>query len=202
MFGLMVLLAIGLYLLVSLLAVRGAIGFARRNGKSAMRWGWGAALVMWLIPFWDWIPTVLVHEHYCSTEAGFWVYKTVDQWKAENPGVLETLKTNNPPVSVSSHDDNGNNWSYTDKLNQRINYISSTENYGPFFANMRRSTTELTDSKNNKVLGKYVDFSSSGRKLRADWPWRFWLEIDHCESNLEKVVQVREFKDQFKGNEK
>ncbi|MDZ4098121.1 MAG: hypothetical protein U1E13_05400 [Methylophilaceae bacterium] len=45
MFGLMVLIAFGLYLLISALVVRGAIGYARKNGKGTKRWGWGAALV-------------------------------------------------------------------------------------------------------------------------------------------------------------
>lgn len=200
--GFVIVIALGLYVLISIGVVAWSINYAKKNGKSAIRWGLSAVLVMYLIPFGDWIQTVITHKYYCSTEAGFWVYKTPEQWKAENPGVMEVLQANKPPISVSSQDDNGNNWSYTDKLNQRINYISVTKDYGPFFTHMRRSTTELTDATNSAVLGRYVDFSSSGRKRRADWPWRFWLEADHCESNLKNIVQVREFKEQFKGNEK
>ncbi|MBK7764911.1 MAG: hypothetical protein IPI44_01795 [Sulfuritalea sp.] len=89
--GILIVGAMGLYLLIAFGVVIGAISHARKHGKSTKRWGWGAALVMYLIPFWDWIPTVAVHQYYCATEAGFWVYKTPEQWKKENPGVMETL---------------------------------------------------------------------------------------------------------------
>jgi hypothetical protein len=47
--------------------------------------------------------TVAVHQYYCAKDAGFWVYKTLGQWKAENPGVMETLVSNKarPPVQTS-----------------------------------------------------------------------------------------------------
>lgn len=35
-------------------------------------------LVFWLIPFWDWLPTVLYHRHLCKTEAGVKIYRSVD----------------------------------------------------------------------------------------------------------------------------
>lgn len=95
MIGLLVLGAIGLYLLISVLVVRWAIRHARANGKSAKRWGWGAALGMYLLVFWDWIPTVAVHQYYCAADSGFWVYKTLDQWKVENPEGLEKIEKEN-----------------------------------------------------------------------------------------------------------
>src|ERR1017187_2359067 len=94
MIGPVVLGAALLYLLISIAVVRWAIRYARDNGRSAKRWGWGAALVMYLIPFWDWIPTVATHQFYCAKDAGFWIYKTPEQWKTENPGVMEILVAN------------------------------------------------------------------------------------------------------------
>ncbi len=91
MFGLAYLIAFVVYLTVSILVVRWAVRYARKREKSGMLWGFGAAFIMYNLVFWDWIPTVVSHKYYCSTEAGFWAYKTVDQWKAENPGVMETL---------------------------------------------------------------------------------------------------------------
>jgi len=96
--GFLILGAMGVYLLVSVGVVLAAIGYARKNGRSAKRWGWGAALVMYLIPFWDWLPTVAVHQYYCATESGFWIYKTFDQWKRENPVGMETLATGHLPA--------------------------------------------------------------------------------------------------------
>ena len=97
MFGLAFLLVFGLYLLISIGVVRRAIRYARENGRSAKRWGWGAALVMYSLVFWDWLPTVATHQYYCVKESGFWVYKTLAQWKKENPGVMEGLAMNHLP---------------------------------------------------------------------------------------------------------
>ena len=63
MFGLMVFGALGLYLLVSIGVVLWAIGHARKHGKSAKRWGWGAVFVMYNLVFWDWLPTVAMHKY-------------------------------------------------------------------------------------------------------------------------------------------
>ena len=89
--GVGILGALALYLLISIAVVFGTGRHAKKRGKSALRWGAGAALIMYLIPFWDWLPTVAAHQYYCRTEAGFWVYKSVEQWNLENPGVMETL---------------------------------------------------------------------------------------------------------------
>ena len=89
--GLVIFAALGLYLLISIGVVAWAIWYARKHNKNIWLWGFGAAFIMYNLVFWDWIPTVVAHKYYCSSEAGFWVYKTLDQWKAENPGVLEGL---------------------------------------------------------------------------------------------------------------
>ena len=81
MFGLAVLVVMGLYLLISIVAVRAAVIYARKQGRRAWVWGLVTAVVMYNLVFWDWIPTVATHQYYCATEAGFWTYKTVDQWK-------------------------------------------------------------------------------------------------------------------------
>ena len=114
----MVLLAIGLYLLISVLVVRGCIGYARRNGKSVMRWGCGAILAMYLIPFWDLLPTVIANQYNCASNAGFFVYKTIDQWKVQNPGVLETLSITHLPeenrikLDINDYSGDGRNRKY------------------------------------------------------------------------------------------
>lgn len=86
MYGLLVFGALGLYLLISIGVVLWAIRHAHKSGKSGKLWGWGAAFVMYNLMFWDWIPTVVAHKYLCATQSGFWVYKTLDQWKEENPG--------------------------------------------------------------------------------------------------------------------
>lgn len=95
--GLVVFAVIGLYLLLSIGVVKGAMALARNGGGSVNLWGWGAALVMYLIPFWDLLPTVAAEKYYCATESGFFTYKTLDQWKEQNPRVIETLSITHLP---------------------------------------------------------------------------------------------------------
>lgn len=35
-------------------------------------------LSVWLIPFWDWLPTVIYHDYLCRTEAGVKIYRSVE----------------------------------------------------------------------------------------------------------------------------
>ena len=197
--GLVILGAVALYLLLSVFAVHGAIKYAKKNGKSAKRWGWGAALVMYLIPFWDWLPTVAVHQYYCSKDSGFWVYKTLDQWKAENPTVMETLTTQRVP-QYKVERSNGYSISTT-YWNARIN--STLKRQDKVFPNLWRREDEIFDTQTNTVLAKYVGFSTSQEQRQAGWSgWKFWLDSENCMDGQEKVVGFVKFVNQFKGAEK
>lgn len=169
--SLVIFAAIGLYFLISIGVVAWAIRHARKSGKSVKRWGWGAALVMYLIPFWDWIPTVAVHQYYCAKDSGFWVYKTVEQWKAENPGMAETLVANKTAVSIQN--------AYV--LNQRFNWVIKRVPYFPL-NHMLREEQQVVDSKTDEVLARYVDYSASHEPRQAGWAgWKFWLDSPHCD---------------------
>lgn len=98
MMGLAVLIFFGLYLLVSIWVTSKAVAWAKANNRRAWVWGSLAAFFMYNLVFWDLIPTLVAHKYYCSTQAGFWFYKTPGQWKAENPGVEQTLKRSLSPT--------------------------------------------------------------------------------------------------------
>lgn len=81
MIGLLVILVVGGYLLVALLVTYFVVklagkGGALRRGKFIA--GFFTLFVFWLIPFWDWIPTVVYHKHLCDTEAGTKIYRSVE----------------------------------------------------------------------------------------------------------------------------
>ena len=164
--GFVILVALLLYLLLFIGVVLGAVQYARKHGKSTKRWGWSAALVMYLIPFWDWIPTVAIHQYYCATEAGFWVYKTLDQWKAENPGVIETLVAN-VVSSPADHEGDEDDWTNTYHLNQRINQIGTHQ--GPLIFYRWRWESVLVDNKTNEKLARSVDFYTTQVRTGGGW---------------------------------
>lgn len=196
MFGLIVLAAIGVYLVISIAVVRGAIKHARSHGKSAKRWGWGAAFGMYLLVFWDWIPTVAVHQYYCATESGFWVYKTLDQWKKENPGVAETLIYDKKMPHVETP------FGTETVLNQRFIHMYRYE--GPFLFNRWRIETEIRDSKNNEVIAREIGFSTSQERQRAGWSgWKFWLHSERCKlENHRDQGSFNKITAQFEGVKK
>jgi hypothetical protein len=180
--GLVILGAIALYLIISIVVVLFSARAAKRHGNSPWRWGGGVALVMYLLVFWDHIPTVLVHEYYCAKEAGFWVYKTVDQWKAENPGVLETL--------VAYKDGRSANGAYI--LNQRFNW--TVKKTGPLWLNRWRRHYEVVDSQSGELLARYIDFSTGNGNIGGEPPLRFWLQSEYCSSgepNYGKFLLVK-----------
>jgi hypothetical protein len=198
--GFVIVVALGLYLLISIGVVAWAVNHAKRKGKSATRWGWGAVLVMFLIPFWDWLPTLAVHQYYCSAEAGFWVYKTVDQWKTENPGVLETLISNRGQVRNSIGD--MNNYANTSVMNQRFLFLA--KHNGPLFLNRWRYEQEIVDRETGTVLARHIDFSTSQERRQAGWTgWKFWLDSRQCSSYSHMDSgSISSIENQVEGKEK
>jgi predicted PurR-regulated permease PerM len=98
MIGLLVLVVGAIYLAVLVFVTRAAYRWASRKGLPKSRrilTVAGGFLLVYLPVFWDHIPTLIMHKYYCEKEAGFWVYKTLEQWKTENPGVIEGLVSYN-----------------------------------------------------------------------------------------------------------
>ncbi|MEQ1599591.1 MAG: hypothetical protein ABL880_09530 [Methylotenera sp.] len=179
--GLVIILALGLYFLIAIGVLLWAISYAKQHGKSAKRWGAGAALVMFLIPFWDWLPTVAAHKYYCETQAGFWVYKTPEQWKQENPGVMEGLVYDKTMSHVQTP------YGLATNLNQRFIHLYKYE--GPFLFNLWKRKIEIRDSKNGEIIAREVEFSTSQIRRQAGWAgWKFWLSNENCsiESHRDK----------------
>ena len=150
MFGLIVFGLLGIYLLLLVWATRRGWRWGiEKKGWTGRKRYLGAAigfLIVYLPVFWDFIPTVVVHQYYCAKDSGFWIYKTLDQWKDENPGVMETLVANTDGRSV--------NGAYI--LNQRFKWAIKKD--GPLLFSRWRWEHEVVDSKNNEVLARYVDF--------------------------------------------
>ena len=193
--GLVILGIAALYLLISIGVVMSAAAYARKHGKSAKRWGWSAVLVMYLIPFWDWLPTIATHQYYCATQSGFWIYKTLDQWKKENPGVMETLVAN---AVWPHHEIDGRSVAV---INQRMNLVYAQSKELPL--HQWQDIRELVDTENQEVLARYVDFSTAHERRRAGWSgWKFWLSNDYCPGGETRVTQFGNFYLQFKGAEK
>jgi hypothetical protein len=204
--GFVILVAMGVYLLLSLGVVAGAISYAKKNGKSLKKWGWSAALVMYMIPFWDWIPTVVTHQFYCAKDSGFWVYKTPDQWKASNPGVMETLPAQSSKGSPTKYSrfDNENGETFTYLLNERFNWIITQLDISSVLP-IIRTDQEIKDVERNEVLAQYVDFATGNsvkNPVGPPGPLKFWLRNQHCNGGERNQDSMRSYRDNFYGSRK
>jgi hypothetical protein len=204
--GVVILSAIALYLIVSLVVVILAARAAKKRGKSLWRWGGAAALVMYLLVFWDHIPTVVAHKYYCEKEAGFWVYKTVEQWKRENTGVIETLPLPSYSGSPTKYEqfDDGRGKTNTYLLNERFNWIVSQQDISSLFP-IIRTEQQFKDVKKNEVLARYVDFST-GNSVKSTigppGPLKFWMSSTHCRGGGNNQDALRKVRDDFRGGTK
>lgn len=147
MLGLMFLLAFLIYLVIAIGVVVLVVRWAKKRNRKSWLWGGLAAFVMYNIVFWDWIPTVVAHKYYCSTQAGFWVYKTLDQWKAENPGLAKTLVLPRDRTPQTRWVSNG--YVEVHPLNQRFNWVVNSHSK-TFFLHISKREEEVIDAKKTK----------------------------------------------------
>ena len=195
MIGLMYLLFFSAYALISLAVVVGAVKWARKRGRSTFRWGFAAAFIMYNLVFWDWIPSIIQHEYYCRTKAGFWVYKTLDQWKAENPGILEALKYNNGKKK-SDHKEDGRGYTNYYYLNNRFYVVSRIEDllFLKLDFGVRSVQSILLDLNDDSVLAKYVGFTVGS----APGGLRFW-KVRYGSNDEKNELKFFKFKRKFSG---
>lgn len=187
MVGLVVLFVFGVYLTVSAMVVFWAARFTKKKGRSPWLGGMLGVLFMYLIVFWDHIPTKIMFHHYCNKEAGVWIYKTVEQWEKENPAVAETLKPynkeNRPDVITSEKGPH----SYSQKvfLNPRFAQVITEQGILPI--NVFRKTYEIVDTKTGKIMACFIDFRSGygNNPIELGSPnglkgFKIWLAKTEC----------------------
>lgn len=172
--GLLVIGGLIIYLIVTLVLVVVGVRSARRRGKPGWKGGVLVVLIMYLLLFWDWIPMHVAHQYYCSSEGGFSRYKSMEQWKEENPGVAETLVPyKNVPAETAN-----NRTRYL--LNQRFAWDRYTTG---LFLEIRKGDERIVDTHTGAILAQYIDFNSGQNQHN---PQRFrdfklWLWAGSCE---------------------
>ena len=168
MFGLIVIIIVFIYVLFSIWLSGKVAKAAKEKGKSGALWGVSTLIIMSLLVFWDYIPTVVIHSNYCDKYAGFTVNKSVAEWKKENIGEINIIpmkrnakwKLNNNVVELH--------------FNDRFSSITIEEDKS--FAVTKRKF-QFIDKKNNQVLAEYIDFSTQKGPAKNYKPW---LKINNC----------------------
>ncbi len=175
---------IGTAILVTLFVMGVAAKLAKEKGKNPVKWAGLSFVALFVLVAWDYYPTKWAHQYYCEKEAGFWVYKTLEQWKAENPGVVGTLVANKKALSVRDGDMVNHTDTYS--LNQRFNWVVAW--HDAIFLSLlpiRRIEQTVIDTKTNEVLARYVDFAVGyGNPLVVNLDGlrglKLWFGKEHC----------------------
>jgi hypothetical protein len=193
MLGLMVLLAIGLYFVILMVATYwGYRFFKNRSRKSAIYSGTTVFLAIFLPVFWDWIPTIIAHDYYCK-QTGVTEFKPVEQWKKENPGVWETLRSfSSYPSDVEDEfleasgkkDMDYQGVSYRRRpINERISEYAAGKQHEPLL--VFTATRFLYDEQKQEILvmSKRA-WAGPGNSLELSNPFGFqglklWLNLDN-----------------------
>jgi hypothetical protein len=161
MIGLIAIIVVGGLLLLACWVFVWTYRAKRRKGKSekvAFGWAIGAVVLLSLPITWDAIPTWIAFEYYAKKEAEFTVFKTLEQWKAENPGVAETLE----PYGRRARDERSNSISMGSgksrtPLNARFASDTQSEH---LFLSVGLTRHEIVDTRTGEVVFRFVAVAS------------------------------------------
>ncbi len=171
MIGLMFLVAGVVYLLTTVLVTWLAVRAARRRGIAGWKWGLPALLVMYLLVFWDWIPTAVLHRYYCSEEAGLTVYKSADAWGKDNPKAVQALTREQ---STNWHVNESGEITYP--INGRLVFETEHENL-PLSISIE--IYRIVDKNNDEILVEKKDVDAGtqaiGLGIRSFRDLKLWL---------------------------
>jgi hypothetical protein len=161
------------------------------------RWIVGPLLILFGIAFWDWMPMEIMYGYYCYNKAETVTHKTVDQWKSENPNVLEHLVPKNLNLFVSK------NWrSFTYKgieydeypINERFSHRYHQEKRVLGIIETLRS---IVDTQTGEPLVSKSNFRTDARPQDslAD---AIWFKGDGCTSTGNLVTLSKAFRERLR----
>jgi hypothetical protein len=197
MMGLAILFGLLVYFWISVGITLIAVKWASSYGIKGWKWGVPVGFFMFMTVFWDLIPVYAVHNYQCKNNAGFTVYKTLDEWKQENPGEWETLnrdpeKTKLKAYLVKNEPDDRlyrlpdgtelfTHYYRDGDISTSIKRSDGTKGYWlnqrfSWFAKyskawhiVSKKDERIVDNKTGEVIAQRIDFSaSSGRLYNAN----------------------------------
>jgi len=188
MFGLMYFGALFLYVLFCVLLGWFAAGVAARRGVTGWKVGVPVFIALLLVVFWDWLPMEVTFKYQCGKYAGFTQYKTLEQWKRENPGVAETLV----PIKNPPSERHGDVERYV--LNQRFAWEIR---HKPVRFHIWKREERIVDVKTGEILARYVDFNTdippAALGARRSGAYKLWMMKRSCEADVHSRKMFSEF---------
>jgi hypothetical protein len=176
MIGLIAIFLILGYILLFALALKYAKNAAIKRGRPPWHFTLPAGIAMYMIVFWDLIPTYAARTYYCTVHAGLNMYKTPDEWIKDNPGMVEQITPIEPRRTLRTS--NG----FRSRLNERFEFISEIRPV--FFGFVVEDKESIMDLKNNNILAERVDYktgsNSFGTGANSLNDYKSWLYTNSC----------------------
>ncbi|MBD9630634.1 hypothetical protein [Pseudomonas sp. PDM19] len=197
MIGLVYILFFAVYLVLFVIVVSLSYRFSKRRFKKGWAGAWVSAAIMFGIVFWDWIPVYVLHKYYCSSEAGFWLYKSPQQWVKNNPGEIGKKWGSEYGRKSETLSPNTRRYWYSDRI-----YVDVTQGRF-FFDELGGIERVLVDSGSGDVLARGREFGrgnpaalSLGARNLSDY--KIWLSLGRY--NCGPIENPAGFMDQFSKN--
>lgn len=186
MLGILYIGAFILYLALSIYVVLRASRFSQRRFGRGWLGGSLAALVMYNLIFWDFIPARYTHYRLCNTEAGLKVYQTPEEWAKENPERYQLARAATKRVIARRSNDSSeaiHSWTEFASGLEFEFYHQRKQNYA-FHTGVERE--RVIDKTTKKILFEVFDFySAAGTKSLAVGAssfadYKFWTVTGRC----------------------
>lgn len=162
MIGLLYIIFFVVYGFVSIFIIYKSYGFAKARYGKGWIGGWLAVLIMYNLVFWDWVPVYVMHKYYCSTQAGFWIYKSPEQWVKENPDVVGQKWGDDYIRPIDRISDNHWRTWYSKSIYGET--ISQPKYSGGLLG---RTEKRLIDARSGNVLSRAVQFKKINESALA-----------------------------------
>ncbi|MGC4395385.1 hypothetical protein [Hydrogenophaga sp. T2] len=197
MLGLMYLGAAALYLSLMFFVVRWAWRRGRQNDGSVLKsMGFGALgfLAVYLLAFWNVVPSAVIYRKACEQDAGFQAFIDPKDWVASHQVRIQELRGIDPEAKSKSWKTSSgfSRYEHMGGLLADDHRSSRTE---VFALEMLRSETRIVDAETDQVLAQAVDYSLGTRDDA-----RIWLTRRSCfPEERHPISQLIAFNQQLKG---
>jgi hypothetical protein len=156
MYGLVVLGILLLYIIFCIVMVWLAIRVTRRFHWLTRLMSGLLMLILYNSPVgYHILPAIIARAEYCP-QSGFWLYKTPEQWKLENPGVAETLRPDGEQVNT----DSTRIFHLNARFDWRIEGKKITHNF-------YQEIQTVVDRKTGEIMAKRIDFNARATPIYA-----------------------------------
>ncbi|MBS4051574.1 MAG: hypothetical protein KGZ69_10260 [Methylomonas sp.] len=157
-----------IYFPLSFWIIRKSYFFAKRKYQHGWAGGLIAVLIMYNLVFWDWIPVILIHNHLCETEGGFWVFKTPEQWVKEHPEVVGLDWSKQSCCKTEYIRNNYNDTQYRESYGNYLYTEFSLKRNIDFTGTINSLHIRTVDFKTGEVVFEVINFQIAS-------PYKIWL---------------------------